>query len=355
MALIGRLKYDALTDDEIVHKVGSENLVLGTQVVVNEGQEAVFVKEGRALDVLGPGTHTLSTSNIPVLQRLINLPFGGKTPFTAEVWYVNRHAKLDMTWGTEAPFPVTDPQFKILVPVRAWGQFGIRVKDSRALITQLVATLHDWDADTVRRYFSGLLVSKLKDTIAKAIVRDRIPVLELTAWLDEISGKVRVPVAEEMDRWGLEIVNLYVTSITIPEDDPAVVKLREVLGTRAELDVLGDGYKLKRTFDVLETTAGNSSGVAGSLLSGGLGLGIGLGAAPALGANLAGALAPAAATANAAAPQRFCPACGGVAVAGAKFCSKCGSAFAAAGGACSKCTQALPPGAAFCPFCGQKA
>src|ERR1017187_5437661 len=135
MAFIDRLKYEALTDEELVWKHEADNLVLGTQVIVNEGQEVVFVKGGRALDVLGPGTHTLSTSNLPILQRLINLPFGGQTPFTAEGWYANRHEKLNMKGGTTEPFPVIDPQYQVIVPVQAWGQFGVRVKDSRALLT----------------------------------------------------------------------------------------------------------------------------------------------------------------------------------------------------------------------------
>ena len=356
MALIDRLKYEAVGDEELVWKNPADNLVLGTQVIVNEGQEVVFVKGGRALDVLGPGTHTLSTSNLPILQTLINLPFGGKTPFTAEVWYVNRHAKLDMKWGTTEPFQVTDPQYGIIVPVRAWGQFGIRVKDSRTLLTQIVATLKRWNAADAKRYFTGLLVSKLKDAVAKAIIREKIPVLELTAWLEEISEKIRGPVSEEMERWGLEVVNLYVVSITVPEDDSSVVKLREVLGTRVELVTLGEGYRLKRTFDVLETSAGNPNGLAGTLMSGGLGLGLGLGAGPAMGANLAGALAPPApASPPAAAPARFCPSCGVGASAASRFCSGCGGPLAAPAGGCPHCAAVLPSGAAFCPACGKKA
>ncbi len=356
MALIDRLKYEADRDDELVWKHPADNLVLGTQVIVNEGQEVVFVKGGRALDVLGPGTHTLSTSNIPILQKLINLPFGGKTPFTAEAWYVNRHAKLDMKWGTTEPIQVTDPQYGVIVPVRAWGQFGMRVKDSRTLLTQIVATLREWNSADAKRYFAGLLVSRLKDVVAKAVIREKIPVLELSAWLDELSQRVRGPVAEEMDRWGLEVVNLYVVSITVPDDDPSVRKLREVLGTRAELVTLGEGYRLKRTFDVLETSAGNSNGVAGALMAGGVGLGIGLGAGPAVGANLAGALSPPApASPPSPAPSRFCPSCGVASAAAARFCSGCGSPLAVPSGACPHCAAVLPPGAAFCPSCGKKA
>lgn len=354
MALIDRLKYEALGDDELVWKHWADNLVLGTQVIVNEGQEAVFLKGGRALDVLGPGTHTLSTANLPILQKLINLPFGGKTPFTAEVWFVNRHAKLDMKWGTTEPIQLTDPQYGIIVPVRAWGQFGVRVKDSRLLLTQVVASLKQWNAADVKRYFAGLLTSRLKDVVAKLVVREKVPVLELTAWLDDLSERIRGPVADEMDRWGLEVVNLYVVSVTVPEDDPSVVKLREVLGTRAELLNLGEGYRVKRTFDVLDASAGNPNGLAGTLLAGGIGLGLGLGAGPAVGANLAGAMAPGPATVPGAVSGRYCTSCGLPAAIGARFCSGCGSGLAVAAGSCAQCGVVLPPSAGFCPSCGRK-
>ena len=87
----------------------NEELKLGTQLIVNEGQQAIFVKGGQALDVFMPGTHTLSTGNIPLLNKLINLPFGGDTPFTAEVWYLNTTVKRDLPWGTPSPIPFSDP------------------------------------------------------------------------------------------------------------------------------------------------------------------------------------------------------------------------------------------------------
>jgi membrane protease subunit (stomatin/prohibitin family) len=76
---------------------------MGAQLIVNESQEALFFKGGKALDVFGPGTHTLSSSNVPILQKLINLPFGGQTPFTAEVWFVNKTVKRNLKWEPKHP------------------------------------------------------------------------------------------------------------------------------------------------------------------------------------------------------------------------------------------------------------
>jgi len=352
MALIDRVKYNALSDQELIWRHPKDNLVLGTQVIVNESQEVVFYKGGKALDVLGPGTHTLSTANIPLLGALINLPFGGKTPFAAEVYYVNKNAKLDLLWGSREPFLILDPQFQIVVPLRANGQFGLRVSDSRLLVTSLVGTLSSFDTRTAGDYFKGVLILKLKDRLAKYVVAEKIPVLELTAHLDELSRSIREPIAEEFSRFGLEVVNLFVTSADVPEDDPSVVKMREVMGTRLELMQLGDGYRLKRTFDVLEASANNPGGAMGSLMAGGLGLGIGLGAGPSLGASLGGNLN----VGGAAVPVAglACKQCSAAIPAGSRFCPGCGQAVAPASAPCSACGAAMPVGAAFCPSCGVK-
>ena len=93
MALLDRIKYDC-SPDVLVGKYSKDNIVLGSQLIVNESQEAVFFKDGRALDVFGPGRHTISTNNIPLLQKLVNLPFGGDTPFAAEIFFVNKVSVL---------------------------------------------------------------------------------------------------------------------------------------------------------------------------------------------------------------------------------------------------------------------
>ena len=133
----------------------------------------VFFKGGNALNVFGPGSHTLSIANLPLLQKLVNLSFGGKTPFTAEVYLVNEVAKLDMKCGTPDPFQVTEPGSQIIVRVRGFGRFGIRISDSRNFVKQIVRALRGKqlsNCQTVISYFKGLVVTKFKDTIASIIM-----------------------------------------------------------------------------------------------------------------------------------------------------------------------------------------
>lgn len=277
VALIDRVKYEGPDASSVlVWKWPGEDLVLGTQLIVGPSQEALFVKGGQALDVFGPGTHTLATENIPLLRKLVNLPFGGKTPFTAEIYYVNKHAKLDMKWGTADPLRVQDPTYHVILPVRSFGQMGIRVTDTRSFITQIVGTLGNWSSDRLSQYFDGLIVTRVKDTIAKYIVERRISVMEIGSKLDELSRFVGEAVSEEFGRFGVEIVNFYVMSVNVPSDDPSVKRLQEIMVNRAEFEQLGQAYRVKRTFDTLDRLADNSASGGAALLAEGLGLGLGV-------------------------------------------------------------------------------
>ena len=295
MAVIDRIKYDAESDEWFVWKYDSEKLCLGAQLVVNQAQEVLFVKGGQALDVFGPGTHTLSTGNIPLLSKLVNLPFGGKTPFTAEVWYINKHVKRDLKWGTTKPIALLDPVYNYPVKIRAFGRFGIRIDDSRRFITQLVGTLQDFVADKIREYFMGEIVQRLSDALSRYLVERKISVLQVSAKLNELSKFVADDLREEFDRFGLEVVNFNVESVNIPEED--MQQIQKVLGDKMEIEQLGSatvgpGYTSKKSFDVLEKAADRDGGVAGNLLAGGLGLGIGLGAGLPAGRQIGEAMNP---------------------------------------------------------------
>ena len=279
--MIDRIKYDASTDEWLVWKYPREDIRIGAQLIVNQSQEALFFKGGQALDVFGPGTHTLSTGNLPLLNKLINLPFGGETPFTAEIWFVNKHAKRDLRWGTQSPIPLIDPVYNFPVNVRAFGQWGIRVNDCRSLVSQLVGTLKDLSSEKIDSYFMGEIVQRLSDILSKYFVEQSISIFHANAKLNELSQSTADAIRSEFKRFGLEIVNFNVERISMPDEDMS--KFQEVLGKKMEIDQLsksevGPGYTTTRTFEILDKAAGTEGGAAGAMLAGGLGLGMGLGA-----------------------------------------------------------------------------
>ena len=280
---------------------------------------AVFIKGGRICDVFLPGTHTLNAGNLPILNSIINLPFGSKTPFTAEIYYINTVTKLDINWGTSDPIQVIDPEYQIRLRVRAFGQLGLKIENYTLFISELIGSMNQADVvkyDKILNYYKGVLSSKIKTIIADMIINDKISVLEISAMLDDISRKTQELLDADFDRYGFKITNFFIKSINFPDED--FEKINQILEDRAAFEIMGDGrYVTKRSFDVYEGAATNESGVAGAFAAGGIGLGTG--AALAGGVNNVLNINPQA--------EEQCNTCRKYVRAGSKFCSHCGSSW----------------------------
>jgi len=330
----------------------NSELATWTQLIVNESQEAVLVKNGQIADVFGPGRYTLSTDNIPVLQKLINLPFGKKSPFSAEVWFINRAFALDIRWGTTTPIQVQDPKYGVFVPLRAFGQFGLRVDNSRRFLTKLVGTMPFFNTKTMTDYFKGLYITRVKDRISNCLVASKISILEINSHLDEISVSLCESFKKDFEEFGIEIISFYVNDINVPENDPAVKQLKLALSKRAEMDILGYNYQQERTFDTLNTAAGNN-GTAGAVMGAGMGLGMGFGVGGAVG-QAAGNMGQVMSTKE---ETKECPFCHAQIGKSLKFCPECGKNTQEAASPvlkCSSCGTAFAKGTKFCPGCGRK-
>ena len=299
MAILDRIKYDASSDDAIAWRFQSDAICLGAQLIVNESQEAIFFKGGKALDTFGPGTHTLSSGNIPLLSKLVNLPFGGKTPFAAEVWYVNKTVKRDLKWGTPGPIQVLDPLYNYPVSVRAFGRWGVRILDARSFIVQLFGTQaasadrNYISSDSVEQYFLGEIIQRLSDALARFFVNGNVSVFQASAKINELSSFIASDVTPELQRFGIELINFNVERISIPEEEQR--KFQDVLGKRMEIDQIsqarvGQAYMTMRSFDTLEKAAENEGSATGQLFGAGLGVGAGLGAGVPLGQQLGGTM-----------------------------------------------------------------
>jgi membrane protease subunit (stomatin/prohibitin family) len=290
VAIIDRVKWDG-SPDVLAWKYPSEELSTWTQLIVNESQEAFLVRGGVYEGPFGAGRHTLSTENIPLLRELMGLPFGGASPFSAEVWFVDKLTRLDIRWGTPDPIQLQDPKFGIMVPVRAFGQYGIRVDDAKRFLLKLVGTLPAFDTDTLSDYLRGLLTTRIKTNIANAILGSGLSVLEIAPRLDALSDALEASLAADIAEYGIAVTQFNIHSINMPEDDPAVETLKAALAKRAEMSIVGFDYQQQRRFDVMETAAANE-GSAGVLMSAGLGAGAGIGLAPAMGQAFAQAAQP---------------------------------------------------------------
>src|SRR5512137_599796 len=149
--------------DEIVHRIpdtGSGDFRIGSQVIVRESQAAVFFRDGKALDTFGPGRHTITTANIPLLVNLIQLGTGGQTPFTAEVYFVNQRDFIDMKWGTPEPISLRDPDLG-LARLRANGRYSMAVSDPQMFVAKIVGTQGLYQTSQIEDYLRSIIISRL--------------------------------------------------------------------------------------------------------------------------------------------------------------------------------------------------
>lgn len=353
MALIDVVKWDG-TPNVFAYKFPEENLTTFTQLIVNESQEAVLFRKGKILQKFGAGKHTLSTENIPLLENLYGIPFGGKNPFTAEVWFVNKIMSLDVKWGTPSPIQLRDPEYKVMLPVRAHGQFGVQIADAESFLVKLVGTLPVFDKESLTGCFRGMLLTAVSTAIARKVVESKIGVLEIAAHLQPLSDLMKDEMSEEFGQYGVNLLNFFISSISVVEEDGAVKHLKNLLSKKAEMDVLGYTYQQERSFDVLGNAAQNE-GMAGSVMGAGMGIGMGFGVGGAVGGMMQGV------GQNIKEDKKdddmVCPHCRAKISGPARFCPSCGKSTESPEVEkkiirCDKCNNEIAADSKFCPFCG---
>ncbi|HEX5719717.1 MAG TPA: SPFH domain-containing protein [Thermoanaerobaculia bacterium] len=317
---------------------GTADIRLGSQLIVEESQQAVFFRDGKALDTFGPGRHTLATQNIPLLASLFGIPFGGKSPFQAAVVFVSTKTFMDLKWGTKEPVPFRDQELA-MVRLRAFGKYALRVVNAQQFVNGVVGTMGVYSTERVEDWFRDVIVARLTDVLGENLTS----VFDLPRLYDELAMALKARVSDDFTKYGIELVDLYMGAITPPEE------VQKLIDERSGMAALGDmntylKFKTARAIGDAAQQEGGGSGVAAGM---GMGMGAGMGMMlPGMmreamqgGGQGGGQQAPAA------------PAGGGAPAAGA-------AAGAAGVGAtpafCHNCGQKLGPGSKFCPSCGTK-
>lgn len=383
------IKYEG-DNSTFIWKHPSEDFNSLTQLVVHESQEAIFMMNGQALDLFGPGRYTLETQNIPEIGKFLKRLTGDKTPFHCEVYFINKTEQMAIKWGTDSKVQFMEPTYQFPIQIGACGEMSLRAEDSRKLLIKLVGTENELSQSKLVQYFRAFLMTKVKSYIAQIIREKAINIFEIDEHLQVMSQALHTMLQPDFEEYGVILEKFFVTTIMKPDGesayerfkalhfrqyaDIAEAKLRQQVSvieqqTEAQKIVIesqalaqkraleGYTYQQERGFDVAEMVAQNEA--TGQFTNMGIGLGTMVGVGGALGSVLGNSIngtmnmmsanenpVPGVGQPVMQQPDNIqtqtCSKCGNPLVPGAKFCMECGEKVVV-----------LPPGMIQCPNCGE--
>ena len=228
------IKYEG-DNSTFIWKHPIEDFNYGSQLIVHESQEAVFFKDGQALDLFGPGRYTIETQQLPLLEKVYALPTDTEGTFHSEVYFINKTVQMAIKWGTPEKVRFIDPLTGTPLQLGASGEMNLQVSNARKLLVKLVGTTQgvSWEEGagltrSLQSSFRPLITSAVKTNLSAVIKSEAIDILEIDEKLDLISAALRKAILPGFEDYGLTIPQFYVTNIVLPEDDPNFKRIREL-------------------------------------------------------------------------------------------------------------------------------
>lgn len=336
--LLKSLEWVDDSTDTIVYKypMDGRQIQYGSKLTVRASQVAVFLNKGKIADIFQPGMYTLQTSNLPILTQLFSWPYGFKSPFYADVYFINTKQFTNQRWGTSNPITMRDKDFGT-IRIRGYGNYAFRVENPEVFMKELFGTNSTFSTDDINSYLKSIIVSSISDTIAES----KISALDIASNLIEFSKVATETLAETFSNLGLKLTKLVIENISFPEE------VEKAIDTRSSMGVLSDKMDTFVKYQSAHAIrdAATNTGTAG--------LGTQLGTGFALGEIMKKSLESSSETQENKDDSKFCPSCGAKNPKNAKFCVECGAKLAQKG-KCPKCGAEVNSKSKFCPECGEK-
>lgn len=385
MALTKVIKYEG-DNSVFIWKHPATDFNMGSQLIVHESQEAVFMLNGEILDSFGPGRHTLETENLPVAKSLMKLSTGWRSALHAELYFVNLTEQMAIRWGTDSKIQYLDPEYGFPLEIGACGEMSLQVANSRKLLTKVVGTEKILTQEQLTRYFRAFLMNRVKSIISGEITEKRINIFSIDQHLQGLSDSVKEKLNDDFFDYGVNLKQFLIMTVLKPDEDRNFIKFKELhyrkysdvaeaelqqklsiieQQTKAQQTVIeaeaiakkreleGYTYQQEKSYEVAKEMARNEA--TGEFSNIGIGLGMLTGVGGSLGQTVGGIASEAmgAAVTQTSVAKKFCMNCGHALSATAMFCENCGTKVVRNDN-CQNCGFEFVNDAKFCPQCGTK-
>lgn len=389
MAVTSVIKYEG-DNKTFIWKHPDTDFNAGSELIVHESQEAIFMVNGEMMDTFGPGKHILETENLPVIRSVMKLSTGGKNAFHAELYFINLTEQMAIRWGTDSKISYLDPVFDFPLEIGACGEMSLSVNNSAKLLVKLVGTEKELSQEKLTKYFRAFLMTRAKSMLAQEIKDKHINIFEIDMHLSDLSQSIQGKLTDDFLDYGVNLNSFLITTVLKPDEDRNYLKFRDLYfrrkndvmeaelqqkitlieqQTRAQSTIMEAEaiakkrqledytYQQEKGFEVAKEMARNEA--IGQFSNVGVGLGMITGIGGEIGKTVGGVASQALQNASMpgqdinAAPKKFCMNCGHELSITAKFCEKCGTKVAS-DNTCSECGFAFSSEANFCPNCGKR-
>lgn len=387
MAIIDLVSWSPQGNDTIyAYRFPETNLSTYTQLIVQESQEAVLFTKGQIAGKFGPGKHTLNTENVPILRNLYGLPFGGKNPFTAEIWFVNKIQAYNIDWEIDR-MDIHDPDYNAGIPLVASGRYGLKITDAERFLINIVGTKYQFDQDDLTDHFYGEFSTKTKSTLLQYMLNHGIGLKKISAHLDIISENLKQVMNPFWENLGFNLTKFYITGIEVDSSTEVGERVLDAISRQSAQSIGGYTWQQEQAFGVannaIDGFSNSNSGILGAVIATNMMGGMSGGNMMQPQYNQPNFSGNQAAT-QGAPPQnpqfrdvycsncskkfsnshKFCPFCGDSYDPcpkcgtdndkNAKRCVSCGTTLQMEGSNCINCNSPLIGGSAFCGNCGQQ-
>ena len=387
MAITSVIKYEG-DNRTFVWKHPTEDFNTGSELIVHESQEAIFMSDGKVLDTFGPGRHILETENLPVIRSVMKLSTGGKNAFHAEIYFINLTEQMAVRWGTDSKISYLDPVYDFPIEIGACGEMSLSVRNSNNLLIKIVGTEKSLSQEQLVGFFRAFLMNRIKNILAGKIIERKISVFELDMHLEELSEEIRRKLSDDFADYGVNLNTFLITTVLKPDEDRNYLKFKDIFfrqkgdvmeaelqqrlavieqETKAKATVIEAEatakkrelerytYQQEKGFEVAKEVAKNEA--VGQFSNVGVGLGMIAGIGGEIGKTVGGVAGEAVKSVTSqgaiSTGKVFCHNCGNELMPDAVFCENCGTRIQNEE-KCANCGYVFTREVKFCPKCGTK-